>query len=205
MRPPKALRLGIGALLLIAAALSLMAAWYAMLVSFTLPPSFTATALVAPAGTQSDVALEAEKIRSHRILLPVVTNLNLQREYSTELHTPQELPPEAASELLLIRTTLRPIRDRQLIAIAHTANDPSMAAKIANAIADSYTTSASGRNEGTAAPAARLVEPATPASHPDRTNRLLPTTIALIAAGLFAIGGLLAIVRWKSGLSSNEA
>lgn len=194
MRPPKTLRLSIGAFLLIAAALALIAGWYATWISLTLPPTFTATALVAPAGAQPDLALAAERIRSHGVLLPVVTELNLQREYSAELHAPRDLSAEAASKLLLNRTTIRPIRDRQLIAIVHTAGDPSMAAKIANGIADSYIASTSG---GTATPAARIVEPAQPASQPNRVKQLLPTTIALIAAGLFAVGGFLAIFRWK--------
>lgn len=197
MRPPKTLRLAIGALLLIAAALALIAGWYATWVSLTLPPTFTSTALVAPPGTQSDVAQEAEKLRSHEILLPVVTKLNLQREYSAELHAPRELSAEAASQLLLNRTTIRPIRNRQLVAIVHSANDPSLAAKIANAIADSYIASTASGLAGTATPATRLLEPAQPASHPDRAKRLLPTTIALVAAGLFAVGGFLAILRWK--------
>ena len=194
MRPPKPLRLAIGAFLLAAATLALIAGWHATWISLTLPPTFTATALVAPAGTQPDLALEAERIRSHEILLPVVTQLNLQREYFAELHAPRELSAEAASKLLLNRTTIKPIRDRQLVAIVHTTGDPSMAAKIVNAIADSYIASTSG---GTAKPAARLVEPAQPASQPNRAKQLLPTTLALIAAALFAAGGFLAIFRRK--------
>ena len=196
MKKKKNVRLAIGVLLLIAGVLTLAVGGSVALVALFLPPTFTSTALVAPPEIKSDVGLEVQKIRSREILLPVVTNLNLQQKYSAEFHAQGEFSAEVAYTVLLQRTTIRPHRDQDLVEIVHKANDASVAATNANAIARSYIESTSAQGEGIASPLARFVEPAKPPSKSDQARWLLPIFITLIAGGLFAIVGVYAIFTW---------
>lgn len=205
MKQPKNVRLAIGVLLLIAGVLTLAVGGCVALVTLFLTPTFTSTAIVAPPEIKSDVGLEAQKIRSHEILLPVVTNLNLQQKYSAEFHAQGEVSAEVAYTVLLNRTTIRPHREQNLVEIVHKANDPSVAATNANAIARSYIDSTSGRGEGIDSPLQRLVEPAKPPYKSDQARWLLPIFMTLIAGGLFAIGGFYALFTWKQSLTTQQS
>ncbi|MEI8289050.1 MAG: Wzz/FepE/Etk N-terminal domain-containing protein [Verrucomicrobiota bacterium] len=79
-----------------------------------------------------------EVIQSQLVLDPVIAKLNLNVEWGKKYFNGQTLKASEAREILKARTSLAPVRGTKLIAITVYSDDRNEAARLANAIADSY-------------------------------------------------------------------
>ena len=77
-------------------------------------------------------------MQSEEILGPVITALDLDREWGKRYGRDEPLKPAETLDLLKSRMHLRPVRNTFLIAICIHAQHPEEAARIANEIAQTY-------------------------------------------------------------------
>lgn len=118
-------------------------------ITFILPESYASTARIK---VEPDISADInsapydpyflqttfEIIQSQLVLNPVIAKLNLNVEWGKKYFNGQTLKSAEALEILKGRTSLAPIRGTKLIAITVYSDDRNEAARIANAIADSY-------------------------------------------------------------------
>ncbi len=127
----------------------------ATLVTFILPESFVSTTRIRVDRDVSDIAglmpsqypsgydpyfiqTEFEVIQSELILSNVVQSLNLQVQWGKKFAGGERLKTQEAMGLLKGRMDLRPVRNTSLIEIRVYSESADEAARIANAIAETY-------------------------------------------------------------------
>jgi len=129
----------------------------ATLVTFILPESFSSTARIRVERDTADipglgqsaeflrsgydpyfVQTEFEVIQSEVILGKVIADLNLNQEWAAKYGGGERLKTSESMEILKRNMELRPVRNTSIIEIRVFNEKPEEAAKIANAIADSY-------------------------------------------------------------------
>lgn len=124
------------------------------LVTFILPESFASTARIRverdatdiPGMTESPatgydpyfIQTEFEVIQSELVLSNVVQSLNLNLQWGRRYAGGERLKTREAMMILRSRMDLRPVRNTSLIEIRVFSESPDEAARIANAIAESY-------------------------------------------------------------------
>jgi uncharacterized protein involved in exopolysaccharide biosynthesis len=118
-------------------------------ITFILPESYASTARIKVEpevnpginGTAYDpyfLQTTFEIIQSQLVLDPVIAKLNLNVEWGKKYFKGETLKSAEALEILKARTSLAPVRGTKLIAITVYSDDRNEAARLANAIADSY-------------------------------------------------------------------
>ncbi len=127
----------------------------ATLVTFILPESFSSTARIKVERDQSDIQgiqggpamgmydpyfiqTEFEVIQSQGILGKVVEELNLRQDWGKKYNAGDALRTDEAIAMLKGRMDLRPVRNTSLIEIRVFSEKGEEAAKLANAIAETY-------------------------------------------------------------------
>lgn len=177
------------------AAVFLLVVAASTLITFIMPESYSSTARIKPGWSVNDRAGQAEfeAILSDAVLGKVIDALDLNQAWGKK-HTGG--PPLGTSETLALlkgRINLRPVRTTDLIEIRAFSEDAPEAAKLANAIADTY------REDRSSAFSVEIVDRALPGLRPVRPNK--PLNIALgIIGGMFlalAAGAAMAgIAAW---------
>lgn len=167
------------------------------IITLILPESYASTARIRlGVGEQAAMATEIELIRSRTVMLPVVTNLHLAREWAEKYKEEGELPANLTYTLLSRSSVIKQIKGPHLIEVSVLSDDKMEAAAIANEIARVYTRSplaARGANPDTAP---QIIDEATPASRPAKPNKPLSIGTGL---GLGLILSLIGI--WLIGKS----
>jgi uncharacterized protein involved in exopolysaccharide biosynthesis len=181
------------------------------LITFTLPESYASTARVlvrqdasevtrkpgmpAPVGAYDPyfVRIQVELIQSEVVLGKVIDALDLNQTWGKKYTDGNPLKTSETLVLLKSRLELRPVLYSALIEIRAFSDNPSEAAALANAIAQSYREYRSGL-----APA-DIVDRAVPGLRPVRPNK--PLNIALgilggIVLALAAGAGMAGIAAW---------
>jgi uncharacterized protein involved in exopolysaccharide biosynthesis len=118
------------------------------------------------------IQTECEVMQSEEILGPVITALDLNREWGKRYNNGEPLKPAETLNLLKSRMDLRPMRNASLIAINVYGEQPEEAARIANEIAQvckNHNNLSSFRVE--------IVDQASAALRPSRPNK--PFNLAL--------------------------
>ena len=127
----------------------------ATLVTFILPESFSSKARIRVERDQSDIAniaapsmfqgydpyfiqTEFEVIQSDLILGKVIENLNLNVEWGKKFANGDVLKTTETMQIFKGRLDLRPVRNTSLIEIVVYSDKPEEAARLANAIAETY-------------------------------------------------------------------
>ena len=118
------------------------------------------------------IQTECEVMQSEEILGPVITALDLNREWGKRYNNGEPLKPAETLNLLKSRVDLRPVRNASLIAINVYGEQPEEAARIANEIAQVYK---NHNNLGSFR--VEIVDQASPALRPSRPNK--PFNLAL--------------------------
>ena len=125
------------------------------LITFLLPESYASTArirvervpIISTPGDKPNspgtydpyfLQTEFEVIASDVVLRPVVEKLNLAVEWGKKYNSGETLKIAETMDLLKRRTSLTPVRNTQLIEITVFSEDKHDAARLANAIAQSY-------------------------------------------------------------------
>lgn len=118
-------------------------------ITFILPESFASTCRIkvepdvnpGTSGMAYDpyfIQTTFEIIQSQLVLDPVIAKLNLNVEWGKKYFNGETLKTSESVEILKGRTSLAPVRGTKLIAITVYSDDRNEAARIANAIAESY-------------------------------------------------------------------
>jgi capsular polysaccharide biosynthesis protein len=186
------------------------------LVTFILPESYASTARVAvsraaseasqttesrqPSGPYDPYFLETQLqiIQSQAVLGKVVDDLDLNRVWGAKYSGGETLKTAESLTLLKARLDLQQVRNTSLIEIRAFSESPTEAAKLANAIAESY------REYRSHISPAEIVDTAVPGLRPVRPNKplnialgiLIEMFLALVAGA--AIAGIVAWLGRKS-------
>lgn len=109
-------------------------------ITFILPESFASTCRIKVESDYEPYFLPTafEIIQSQLVLNPVVEKLNLNDEWGKKYSAGKTLETAQTFEMLKQRLELRVVRGTKLISITVYSDDRNEAARIANAIADSY-------------------------------------------------------------------
>jgi polysaccharide biosynthesis transport protein len=125
-------------------------------VTFILPEHYASTVRIEVGKDATDIApllqgfhsesnfdpyfiqTEFEKIQSKKVLYQVITNLGLIKTYSGRLGSDVVLKPSEAYQVLLKNVSVRQSRNTSLIEIKAYDEEPNLAARIANEIANVY-------------------------------------------------------------------
>jgi capsular polysaccharide biosynthesis protein len=150
---------------------------------FILPKTYLGLArvnLMMPTGAFDPYYLQTtfEKIRSRRVLDPVIEELNLTKILAEQAGAPARLKPAEADEILRKMITLRQSRNTSLLEIGVYSADPAVSAQIANKIAE-----VAGRLD-----AIEVIDSALPVARPIRPNVPLNIIIGALAS---IVGALL--------------
>jgi capsular polysaccharide biosynthesis protein len=140
------------------------------------------------------------------ILGPVIDQLNLNAEWGRKYFAGETLPTAQTLAILKQRLMLAPVRNTKLIAITVFSDDRNEAAKIANAVAESYRDyrAANAVKTDPQTPNLTLVQitdTATPGRSPVRPNKPLNLALGALAGiflGLLA-GGVAEFFRGQTG------
>ena len=124
------------------------------------------------------IQTECEVMQSEEILGPVITALDLNREWAKRYGSGEPLKPAETMALLKSRLNLRPLRNASLIVISVYGDQPDEAAQIANQIAQAYKLHNDLRPFQGAG--VEIVDRASPAFRPSRPNKPLNLTIGLL-------------------------
>jgi serine/threonine protein kinase/capsular polysaccharide biosynthesis protein len=142
------------------------------------PPENTGTNAPAPAAAAYDrqfIQTECQVIQSEQILGPVIRNLSLSQRWARQLPHTQRNRTADTLALLKTRVYVRPVWDTSVIAIHAYAERPDEAAKLANAIAESY------RDHNAEGPLqVEIVDRASPTLNPVRPNKPLNLTLGAV-------------------------
>ena len=153
-------------------------------VTFLLPETFAATALIAPANHLMSVTTEVQKIQSHAVLDRVITDLKLGEEWGRKYKQPNALSLDRCFVILQAMTKVSEQPNTALIQIRAFSENKDEAAIIANKIADVYRSSS---------PGATVIESAEPNSKPVRPNKPLNIVLGLLVGAIFAGFGIFLI------------
>lgn len=194
------------------------------IITFLLPEAFQSTVRVkvernsSASANQNDsratysgydpyfLQTEFEIIQSEVVLRKVVEQLDLNTAWGKKYAGGEKLKTPEAIMLLKGRMDLRPVRNTSLIAISVFSEDPREAAKIANAIAESYRDHPleRGRQLTPKTAAVEIVDKAMPGMRPVRPNKLLNIVLGIVIGILLgsAVGagtaGIAALIGRKS-------
>ena len=170
------------------------------IITFILPESYSSTVRIKPDWTVGNRAgqLEFASIQSEAVLGKVIDDLDLNRAWGKKYTGGSPLKTSETLALLKGRIDLRPVRGTDLIEICVFSDDASEAAKLANAIANTY------REVRSSAFSVEIVDTAVPGLRPVRPNK--PLNIALgILGGMFlalaagaGMAGVAALIRRRS-------
>jgi capsular polysaccharide biosynthesis protein len=178
------------------------------LITFILPESYASTARVlvrqapgeasqktdarTPLGPYDPYFLQTqfEVMQSQVVLDKVINEFGLNKAWGRKYANGDTLRPSETLALLKTRLDLRPVRNTSLIEIRVFSDQPAEAARLANAIAESY------REYRSHIVPAEIVDTAVPGLRPVRPNK--PMNIALgIIGGMFlalATGAAVAVI-----------
>lgn len=158
---------------------------------FILPKTYLAMArvqLMTPAGAFDPYHLQTtfEKLRSHRVLDPVIEELGLTKMLAKQAGGPARLKLAEAHEILSKMIYLRQSRNTSLVEIGVHSGDPNVSAAIANKIVE-----VAQRLDPI-----EVIDSASPRSQPIRPNVLLNimtgVAASILAASLIAAAACLA-------------
>jgi capsular polysaccharide biosynthesis protein len=175
-----------------------------VVITFILPETYASTARVM---TDSDTSSECNVIRSDAVLGLAIDKLELNAAWGRKYNAGKNLNPKDTLMLLKARLNVIPEATR-LIDITVYSEDRIDAARIANAIADSYRNHAlSADNSATPAPNLTIVDIARPGHAPVRPNKILNLFVGAVAGILLGsfIGGIIAGVASLSGRKNAKA
>ena len=172
----------------------------ATIITFILPESFASTARVR---VETNSVAEFKTMQSEAVLDPVITKLNLNVEWGKKYNGNVPLKTEETMQLVRQRMSLVPERNTNVMDIIVFSEDRNEAAKIANAIADSYHAyrhpAASDNSTAASTSMTGIVDRATPGHAPVRPNKPLNITLGVLIGILLGsiIGGASAgFVSW---------
>ena len=169
------------------------------LITFILPESYSSAARVlirqdaSEASQQTDsrtslgpydpyfLQTQMEIMRSQLVLDKVINDLDLRTSWGRKYVSSGGLSPEEARALLQARVELRPMRNSSLIEIRAFSDQPSEAAQLANAIAQSY------REYRSHLAPADIVDMAVPGLRPVRPNKPLNIALGVVGGILLAL------------------
>jgi len=159
-------------------------------ITFILPESYASTARIklepkVSQGTNAAiydpyfVQTEFEVMLSQVVLEPVITELNLNVEWGKKYFNGETLKTTEAMEILKGRLSLTTIRGTKLMAVTVYSDDRNEAARIANAVAESYLQYSVGKNYP--AGAVQIVDRAEPGRYPVKPNKPLNIVLGVVA------------------------
>jgi capsular polysaccharide biosynthesis protein len=153
------------------------------LITFIMPESYSSTVRIVPGWTVNDRAgqLEFESIQSEAVLGKVIDALDLNQAWGKKHTGGSPLKTSETLALLKSRIDLRPVRGIDMIEIRVFSDDASEAAKLANAIADTY------REARSSAFSVEIVDKAVPGLRPVRPNRPLNIALGIIGGMVLAL------------------
>ncbi len=181
------------------------------LITFILPEAFASTARVlvkqdpseasqktgsrTPLGPYDPYFLQTqfEVMQSQAVLNRVIDELDLNQAWGRKYAGGYPLKTSEALTLLKARLDLRPVRNTSLIEIRVFSDNPSEAAQLANAIADSY------REYRARIIPPEIVDKAVPGLRPVRPNKPLNIVLGILGGvllGLAAGGGMAGLAAW---------
>src|ERR1041385_173877 len=182
------------------AAVFLLVAGTSTVITFLLPESYSSTARVkveqdANAANGYDpyfIMSQIEFIQSDMLLANVVEKLKLDQLWGKKYGGGKPLKPAETVSLLKARIDLRPVRNTMLIAVGVFSDEPSEAARLANAIARAYQEHNAAKNRP------EIVDSAVPGLRPVRPNKPLNITVGILTGALLAsvAGAVLAGIAW---------
>jgi uncharacterized protein involved in exopolysaccharide biosynthesis len=170
-------------------------------ITFILPESYASTARVKVEQNLNQstnvmdydpyfIQTEFEIMQSQVVLEPVITKLNLNVEWGKKYFNGETLKTTEVMEILKGRLSLATVRGTKLVAITFYSDDRNEAARIANAVAESYQQYSVGKNHP--AGAVQIVDRAEPGRYPVKPNK--PLNIALGAVAGIILGALAAMI-----------
>ena len=197
----------------------------ATVVTFILPESFGSTARIvvryvvypsnisnknAQLGIESfdpySIQTMFEVIKSEVVLDQVIKKLDLNTEWGRKYSGGDKLQTSETLDLLRRVVELRPIRNTGIIEIRAYSDKPDEAARIANAVAESFAdyfnhlSATQATTLGSAGGAVAIIEKAMPGLKPFRPNKPLNITIGIVLGtllGLLAGGSVAGIFYWR--------
>jgi serine/threonine protein kinase len=146
---------------------------------------------VSLTGTHYDpylIQTEFETIQSEAILGSVIEDLDLSREWGRRFGTGQPLQPSQTLQLVKARLDVRPVRNASVIEIRTFSDNADEAARLANAIADSYCAHVASQAASSGSFTVVILEKASPGFRPVRPNR--PVNLVLSALAGLVLGGV---------------
>ncbi|MBI3867711.1 MAG: hypothetical protein HY299_04190 [Verrucomicrobia bacterium] len=161
-----------------------------LLISLILPRQFASTTrIVPPKSAFTTLAREVEIIKSAKILVAVVTNLNLGQTMAVKMKANPPLEDELAAVLLRHDLQVQEDERTRLISITAVSEDRVMSSDIANEIAKVYCAHTRSYPDGEKH-GASVLEEAKPALRPvSRGTRMVG-----VGAALFALGCALIVI-----------
>ncbi|MGO8931783.1 MAG: hypothetical protein ACLQU3_33430 [Limisphaerales bacterium] len=164
-------------------------------VTFIMPESYSSTVRIKPGWTMNDRAgqLEFESIQSEAVLGQVIDDLDLNQAWGKKYAGGSLLKTSESLALLQKRIDVRPVRTTTLIEIRAFSDDASEAAKLANAVADTY------RDYRSGAFRVEIVDKAVPGLRPVRPNKPLNIALGILGGILLALAagaGMAGIAAW---------
>lgn len=164
-------------------------------ITLIMPESYSSTARIMPGWTVNDRAgqLEFESIPSEVLLGKVIDALDLNRAWGNKYAGGTLLKTSESLALLKSRLDLRPVRGTTLIEIRAFSDDASEAAKLANAVVDTY------REARSSAFSIEIVDKAVPGLRPLRPNKPLNIALGILGGLLLALvagAGIAGIAAW---------
>lgn len=165
------------------------------LVTFIIPETFSATAMVAFRREPSRV-FETE-VLSPVVMTAVVRKWELASEWSRRYHAPEPLPESVALQLLQKRTAVSVNRRARVASVTVYDDRPDQVAYLANSIAESFLDQ--GRNRD----AHVIVEQAVRPTEPVRPHKPLNIALGVLMGTLLAGSGValrVGATRWLKSL-----
>ena len=164
-------------------------------ITLIMPESYSSTARIKPGWTVNNRTgqLEFQSIQSEAVLGKVINVLNLNQSWGKKYAGGSPLSTSETLALLKGRIDLRSVRGTDLIEIRAFSDNASEAAKLANAIADTY------REARASAFSVEIVDKAVPGLRPVRPNRPLNIALGIIGGMFLALAagaGMAGIAVW---------
>ncbi len=192
------------------------------LITFIMPESYSSTArlVLRPAASEAAqkpgspsplgpydpylLQTELEVLQSHAVLDKVIDQLDLNQTWGRKYAGGERLRTPETLELLKARIELRPVRNTSLIEIRAFSDQPTEAAALANAIAESYRdyrshSTAAGTGDAVGQMRVEIVDQAVPSLRPVRPNKPLNIALGIAAGALLALAagaGLAVLAAW---------
>lgn len=181
------------------------------LITFLMPESYSSTARVRVSQAVSDAIQKTEShrplgsydpyflktqleiIRSHAIRSKVVSDRELHKVWGKKYPGGDPFDNTDALALLMGQVELRPVNHTDLIEIRAFSDNPSEAAALANAVAESY------REYRSNSIPLEIVDKAVPSLRPVRPNKPLNIALGIIGGTLLALvagAGMAGLAAW---------